>query len=1187
MKKTMKTNLLRMACLMLLLFQVQVSWAVLAPGEYYIVNDFWGKLLTVGADQSPMLKDFSASSNDAYVFVAEDSGTSGYVKLKLKSTGLYLTASPSNSWSVVFSEAGSGDHYLWSIEQRFDYKIVNKKNTNRRLGSDFYQGSGSNWTYYYSAEEVPVYYDKTQGALNWYSVIPANGNGFTSSRSAAKTGTFTNEYGVTEQDDYQVSEPVDVPAGLDYHIISSSPFSSTGNVNLSSRTSWLVFENVRPSKVISSYLNKVKIAGAAAKNGTNCRVEIWLRGAVVIPISSEAPFVATTDDGTFSVGVGNTQDLGVNSNKARSFTLKRGYMVTLATKKNGGDYSRVYVADHADLTVTLPKWLDRRVTSVYVRNWHYVGKSGYCSTKGDLLTATKACGASWAWNWDAGMTSSADVEYVPIKSHLNWPSDGNFNKAGSTAMMLFNEPEHSEQHTSSKCSCGGAINEWTSYTNTPKFNSTGLRIGSPSATDIGYISNYVDHCNNMKQRIDFVCTHGYWTSEWDSNLGWLQSIGLPVWITEWEWGASWTSGSNPNSANDARAKVFDLLEKLEYNKYVERYSYYEFDTGGSNGWMREIFYNNTYTDGLAYVGEIYNKVKTHFGYNSSIQHVPNYWAPEVKTPQITDVEISDGKYVLSMTNGNGDATATFDIMRKHEDSAWESIYSYTDRSLFENTNFTLELEHGIEAGDQLKIHVTTLFSEDAVESQIYSIPNYRPLAELRNMEFDEGANVTSNIRTYDKDKTGSETSWLNDVSGWVIPANGDARAGGRFLWGSSYFLGSSGYNCPAQNSEGTTQGGAIGIVGVWTGRAQYVQNAYLEPGSYTITIPVYNSNGGTTSIEKNLFGFIAEDGTEILSTTKTFAKNQWTTLTVNFVLNEGTYGNLSVGYVAANKGSGDMPHLFIDYVRIAYDPELPDLSALDDMQNLTFDEEPYTTKSLRPDASAIQNQDTETSGTQSVNGWTSVVNDVWRAAGQLSFGSERYVGNPTDLIPAVDSRGKDLGGALGLIAAWQAQLQYTQDVTLPAGIYDITIPVYNTSGTTGIDKNYFGFVTNGGKEYFASNTTFPVGEWTTMNIKMVLTETTAGKLSVGYKAANTTSGNMPHLFVDYFQITCGKDKWPEFLFGDVTHDGKTDEADVQALVNILMGRSQNSYDLNEADVNQDGDVTLGDITALVNQLLAQ
>lgn len=909
-------HILRILTLTLCLFFSLNGNAVVTAGEYYIVNDFFGKLLT-NKSNNPRLAAYDSDSDADFIFVAEASGTSGYVKLKHKSSGKYLTASTSNEYSVLLSASGSGDQYLWALDQRFSTTIVNKKNTSRHLGSDFYSGS----TYYFNASEVPVYYDKGDGALGWYSIIPSNGNGFEASRLAAKSvGTYTNEYGVEQMDDYCVGEPVDVN-GYDYHIISSTPFDGTGCVNLSGDNSWLVFESVRPSKVISDYLSNVTINGSPATDGANCRVEIYLRGAVVIPTPYEAPFVATTDDGTFSLGLGNTSNLGENSNKARSFTLKRGYMATVATGTSGGDYSRVYVADHADLNVSLPTALDQRISSVYVRNWHYTSKAGYCSTKGDLLYATTVCGGSWAWNWDAGYSSSRDVEYIPIKAHLYWPGDGSFYKSGSTAMMLFNEPEHEEQHTSGKCSCRGTISEWDAYKQTPKFNATGLRIGSPSATDLSWIKTYLGHCNDMKQRCDFSCTHGYWTSEWASNLSTLAGYGRPIWITEWEYGASWTSGSNPKDADDSRAKVFDILERLEYNNYVERYSYYEFDTGGSNGWMREMFWENTASKGNAYVGQVYSRVKPHLGYDASIQPVPNWWAPSVATPAITDVYLSDGAYILSVSNDNGDATSALSIMRKSAGGDWETVYSITDRSEFEPTQFSITIPGSVTSGDALKVVVTTLYSSDNTESEVFNVTENSILQMPQNLDFNEGTYVSTNIRTYAKDITGTDKSGLLEVSGWEVPANGDARSGGQFAWGKPYFLGSSDYIAPATNSEGQTADGGLGIVAVWTATSQYVQTVCLEPGQYTLTIPVYNSKGGNSTIAKNLFGFIANDGTEYLNKETTFAADKWTNLTVDFTLEKVTFGELSVGYTATNSGSGSMPHIFVDKFQISRNGE--------------------------------------------------------------------------------------------------------------------------------------------------------------------------------------------------------------------------------------------------------------------------
>ncbi len=885
--------------------------ATLVLGDYYIYNDFYEKALTNSGGTPQLL---SIGTDDSS-FLFEALNPSGdYVMLRHKATGKYLTASTSNTWSVLLSDAGSGDQYYWKLDQQFSSKIVSKKNTGKRLGCDFKNGS----TYYWNAESVPVYYDKGASAMNWFSIIPANGAGFESSRKATLTEPFTNEYGVKEQDDYCVTEPVEVSA-LDYHIISAQPFDG-GTVNLNGETSWLIFDNVRPSEVKTSYLRYVTINGKKAVAGTNCRVEIYLRGAAVIPTPKDAPFVATMDEGNFSLPLGNKVDLVEYSNKARSFILKRGYMATVATGKNGGGYSRVYVADHADLTVTLPKALDQRITSVYVRNWHYTPKSGYAGS-GNRESATKACGASWYWNWDASQSTSADVEYVPIKQHLYWPSDANFNKSGYTAMMLFNEPEHSEQHTSSQCSCGGTISAWKAYQNTGKFNSTGLRIGSPSATDLSYIKEYEGHCDDMQQRCDFTCTHGYWTSEWASNLNTLKGYGRPIWITEWEWGASWTSGSNPSSADDARDKVLGILDMLEYNDYVERYSYYEWDTGGNNGWMREMFWENNPSKGVAYVGQIYRKVKTHLGYKSSIQPVPNWWAPSFSEPEIQNVSLSNGKYTLTLKNPNGDSTRDVRIMKLSGD-AWEEIASVTDRSQLEGTTLSIVLDPSMLDDDYIiKAAVTSIYSSGKKESALYgaSIPKEElsALDRLQNLLFDEGECTSKTILTYAKDVKDetTQTSGMKEVEGWTLCDTGDAHAAGQFAWNSDCGLGTTDFTSPSSDSEGTSTGGGLGILSCWTSTTHYTQDVIFPEGTYTLTIAVYNASG-TDAIEKNLIGFLADDGTEHYAESKSYPIG-WTTETITFSVGGDTAGKLSLGYTAPNVSSSKMPHLFIDYIKIS------------------------------------------------------------------------------------------------------------------------------------------------------------------------------------------------------------------------------------------------------------------------------
>lgn len=1173
-----KNSALTSVLIAILAFCVQSAQAIVTEGEYYIVNDFFGKLLT-SSSNNPRLIAYNSTNDAAFIFVAEASGTSGYVKLKHKSTGKYLTSSTSNDYSVLLSNSGSGDQYLWALDQRFSTTIINKRKTGNRLGCDFSSGS----TYYWSSSvEVPVYYNKGAGALNWFTIIPSNGNGYEASRQIAKTTSFTNEYGVTEQDDYCVSEPLEIN-GLDYHIISSTPFESTGSVNLNGRTSWLIFENNIPSNVISNHLSNVYIDGAPAVNGTNCRVEIWLRGAAVIPTPSDDPFVATTDNGTFSLPLGNNSNLGENSNKARSFTLKRGYMATVASGTGGSDYSRVYVADHADLTVTLPTPLDRRVSSVYIRKWHYTSKAGYGRTS-EMWNGAKACRASWAWNWDANSSSSEDIEYIPIKQHLYWPSDGNFYNSSYTAMMLFNEPEHSEQHTSSKCSCGGTISEWNAYTQTPKFNATGLRIGSPSATDLGWIKTYLGHCDDMKQRCDFSCTHGYWTSEWASSLNTLKGYGRPIWITEWEYGASWTTSYTPSSTDEYAGKVLGILDQLEYNDYVERYAYYPDDLGGTNGWMRELFWDNTYYKGTAPAGTVYKNIKPHFGYKASVQATPNWWAPSFSAPEIEYATLADGKYTLSVTNSYGDCTGTLTVQVKDSNGTWQDLYTLSDRNAFDAANVKVTIPSGASAGDVVRVVITSILSSatGTKESGEYTLADYVAYEDLQNLEFNEGTYISANVRTYAKDKTGTDTSGLNDVTGWSIPNNGDARSGGQFAWSSSYFLGASGYTAPATNSEGTATGGALGVLGVWTGIAQYVQNVYLEPGCYTMTIPVYNVTGGTTAITKNLFGFIIDGGLEYLDTRTTFPVNQWTTITVSFMLAEPTYGKISMGYEAANKGNGDMPHLFVDYVRITKEaPITPD-----DLQNLRFNDGTFVSSNINIGGSDEQKQ---------VTGWT-VANPggTYHSGGQFAHGSGYTIGasGSSQTAPAAGSDEDPEGGALGMLSAWSAVVQYTQAVVLPAGSYTITAPVYNAGGTTAYSKNLIGFIADDGTEYLGTSKSFTANQWTNATVEFTLDKPTAGRLSVGFTSPNASSTNIQKLFVDYIQISDGTHTWPSnTLLGDVFIDGILDTKDVSAIVRIILGMQdvQDTTIFNHAaaDVDGNGNVTLADVTALVNIILSQ
>lgn len=219
---------------------------------------------------------------------------------------------------------------------------------------------------------------------------------------------------------------------------------------------------------------------------------------------------------------------------------------------------------------------------------------------------------------------------------------------------------------------------------------------------------------------------------------------------------------------------------------------------------------------------------------------------------------------------------------------------------------------------------------------------------LNNAHFAQGTPLDAGVCTYDYDMVKNATKYygMQPIPYWIgnapskVDAEGNnveegvnnARAAGLFAVGSpaEVWLGSKGDVAPATKADGSTEGNVFGFISVWSAESYYYQNVTLPAGSYTIHIPTYNERG-TVAVAKNQCGFVAEDGTEYLATTTTFPVGVWKTEVIEFELDEETSGQIRIGYTAANKGSADMPHLFIDEFTITYNGLLdikPSLLAL-------------------------------------------------------------------------------------------------------------------------------------------------------------------------------------------------------------------------------------------------------------------
>lgn len=229
-----------------------------------------------------------------------------------------------------------------------------------------------------------------------------------------------------------------------------------------------------------------------------------------------------------------------------------------------------------------------------------------------------------------------------------------------------------------------------------------------------------------------------------------------------------------------------------------------------------------------------------------------------------------------------------------------------------NYNGTLQGEKAADA----TVPTLTVTLQNAMTATIVFGPIPPEPELIANADFMADEPEAVGVRTYAKDIKGEgDKAQAQEVTGWTLVENGDARAAGTYAYGSGAFLGGEGYTAPAAGPEGEA-GQALGLIGVWTGNVQYTQKVTLPAGEYMLVVPVYNA-GGTSALAQNLIGV-----DETFATTTQYPVGQWTIEQIKFTLEDEKEVTLSLGIVAQNVGSANAEHLFIDGVQILTEEEI-------------------------------------------------------------------------------------------------------------------------------------------------------------------------------------------------------------------------------------------------------------------------
>lgn len=479
----------------------------------------------------------------------------------------------------------------------------------------------------------------------------------------------------------QVTSSVTLSEDVDYHISGTTPFATTGSIDITNTEhAVVIFDAVKPSNA-ASLLGYITINGEKAADGTNCQLKMHgSKGSIVLPYGNDVKMLTcytekglqgeSCDDYTTGSSSGYMISLSAAklNNRIRSFRLKRGYMVTFAVGSSGYGYSRCFIAQDEDLEVDLPDILDQRISSYRIFKWQDTGKNGVCN--GNQTTAdemNEALNTSWSFSWywsGIGNSQLPDRDYVVHQYKEYTPHTNNLGEQEWTChMKTNNEPANSSDEGA--CTVADVLANWEEKMR------TGLRLCSPSQHDGGlsWTQQFFDSIDARGWRCDIFDIHCYWP-EWNLNnqlSGYYSKYSRPIWVSEFIWGASWNSNgvfASSDPDNDNYTVMSKVLNNWNAADYVERYAYWNSESKG------HIYENGKLTK----LGEFYAAMNTGLAYKADKEYVPTNWRITSSYDLTATYTASKSTCLLKWYDDNFDLLDRIVVQRKSgTDGAWEEI----------------------------------------------------------------------------------------------------------------------------------------------------------------------------------------------------------------------------------------------------------------------------------------------------------------------------------------------------------------------------------------------------------------------------------------------------------------------------------------------------------------------------------
>ncbi len=577
--------------------------------------------------------------------------------------------------------------------------------------------------------------------------------------------------------------------------ISSPNTTSTGIINITSETAWVRLDGVLPSQAIASYLSKFRVNGQTAINKTNIRVTNYLRGCVIMPHGiTYQPLTVYKDENYLGEQLKLSQStyhrkaqLGTFDEAISSFKLKKGYMATFAFNEDGTRFSKVYVADNADVNIpVLPTGLNNHVSFVRVLPWRYTGKKGFGYS---AIEASKVLKTDWYYSWGPkSIADLTDIEFVPMKWNAKSVTDANWADIlvhqDVTHVLGFNEPDG---ETQANMSVDKQIELW------PKMLESGLRLGAPAvASNYTELYEFIDRCDALNYRVDFIPIHLYFEQTGQQFYNRCKAVydrtKRPIWITEFNYGGDWTSG-NP-TLTQVRDRIQEIIQVFDTARIIERYAVFDFDEFTKS---RYVFNEPTSNYITSPMGSMYRDNVAPMAYKSAFDVIKPYklipptnikalieGAKVVKLSWVSDVEtqmVTVERAPLGTTNYQVIASLSGDILNYTDIVPYNGTFIYRFRA----KNTANELSSYISLQVEVKEFTNVVLNKNAVASSTLS-----------------ASYAASNA--VDGDTISDGNRWVN-VRG-VFPTHLTVGLKGRYMINElKLYTGYQGYNTPLTNFD--------------------------------------------------------------------------------------------------------------------------------------------------------------------------------------------------------------------------------------------------------------------------------------------------------------------------------------------------------------------------------------------------